>query len=75
MFRFTLALIGAMLCIQGAAAQDYPNRPIRFLQGFAPGGNADTIARVLAKARNRPAGASSTSEGGRRRQPRFGRCG
>ena len=49
MFRFTLALIGAMLCIQGAAAQDYPNRPIRFLQGFAPGGNADTIARVLAE--------------------------
>jgi tripartite-type tricarboxylate transporter receptor subunit TctC len=28
-------------------AQDFPNRPIRILQGFAPGGNADNIARVL----------------------------
>ena len=31
----------------GALAQDYPARQIHFLQGFAPGGNADAIARVL----------------------------
>ena len=62
MFRFTLALIGAMLCIQGAAAQDYPNRPIRFLQGFAPGGNADTIARVLAEELSKSAGWSIVNE-------------
>jgi tripartite-type tricarboxylate transporter receptor subunit TctC len=31
----------------GAVAQDYPTRQIHFLQGFAPGGNADAIARVL----------------------------
>ena len=30
-----------------ADAQGYPNRPIKILQGFAPGGNADTIARVI----------------------------
>ncbi len=30
-----------------AHAQAYPNRPIKILQGFAPGGNADTIARVI----------------------------
>ncbi|MDB5822396.1 MAG: Tripartite tricarboxylate transporter family receptor [Herminiimonas sp.] len=28
-------------------AQDYPDRPIKLLQGFAPGGNADTTARLI----------------------------
>jgi len=27
--------------------QTYPDRPIKILQGFAPGGNADNIARVV----------------------------
>ena len=30
-----------------AGAQQYPTRPIRFVQGFAAGGNADVITRVL----------------------------
>ena len=30
-----------------AHAQDFPTKSIRFLQGFAPGGNADIIVRVL----------------------------
>ncbi|WP_294372958.1 tripartite tricarboxylate transporter substrate binding protein [Pseudacidovorax sp.] len=30
-----------------ARAQGYPDKPIRVLQGFAAGGNADTIARVV----------------------------
>ncbi len=28
-------------------AQTYPDRPIKIMQGFAPGGNADAIARVV----------------------------
>jgi len=30
-----------------AQAQNYPNQTIRILQGFPPGGNADTVARLI----------------------------
>ena len=30
-----------------ATAQTYPNRPIRLLHGFAAGGAADTMARIV----------------------------
>jgi len=41
----TLLLLSAAL---GANAQDYPNRPVRMLVGYAPGGGMDTIARIVA---------------------------
>jgi tripartite-type tricarboxylate transporter receptor subunit TctC len=31
-------------------AGDYPDRPIRFINGFAPGGPVDTIARIMGQA-------------------------
>jgi tripartite-type tricarboxylate transporter receptor subunit TctC len=38
---------GALALPFQVAAQNYPERPIKILQGFAPGGNADAIARAI----------------------------
>jgi len=44
--RSLLALALALSAV--AQAQEYPNRPVRMLVGYAPGGGMDTIARIVA---------------------------
>jgi tripartite-type tricarboxylate transporter receptor subunit TctC len=45
-----------------APAQDYPNRLIKFVQGFPPGGNVDIIARILASEMEKSLGQSIVVE-------------
>ena len=52
MRRTTLSAIAATLLLATGAAQaqaDYPNKPVRLVVPYAPGGATDVIGRVLAK--------------------------
>jgi tripartite-type tricarboxylate transporter receptor subunit TctC len=44
-----LALLGSVILGQSAFAQEFPNKPIRMVVGFPPGGGIDQLARVLAE--------------------------
>ena len=48
----SVALAAALsgLCIAAVGQDVYPSKPIRFLQGFAAGGTADIVTRVLGEA-------------------------
>src|SRR5262245_39470522 len=37
------------VCSPAASAQDYPNRPVRWVVGFAAGGSSDVVARLLSE--------------------------
>jgi tripartite-type tricarboxylate transporter receptor subunit TctC len=41
-------LLFALVFVPAASTQDYPNRPIRFIVGFPPGGSVDVLARAVA---------------------------
>src|SRR5690606_37723443 len=45
---FGLALLAACPAANPAAAEDYPNRPVRMIVGFPPGGGTDIMARIIA---------------------------
>ena len=43
------ALLAAVLLSSSVAAQSYPDKPVRIVVGFPPGGSSDTVARVVAQ--------------------------
>jgi tripartite-type tricarboxylate transporter receptor subunit TctC len=58
-----LAVVALTALAAAAAAQDYPNRMIKVLQGFPPGGNVDAVARLLAQEMSKSLGQSIVVEG------------
>jgi tripartite-type tricarboxylate transporter receptor subunit TctC len=58
-----IALSSSVLALHfQAVAQTYPERPIKILQGFAPGGNADAIARAVGMEMGKTLGQSMVVE-------------
>ncbi|MDP3545417.1 MAG: tripartite tricarboxylate transporter substrate-binding protein, partial [Phreatobacter sp.] len=51
-------LMGLVAMASPAVANDFPNRPIRILHGFAAGGNADIVARIMAEEMRKTLGQS-----------------
>jgi tripartite-type tricarboxylate transporter receptor subunit TctC len=48
-FRTRLITLIAALGFSASASAAYPDRPIRIIDGFPPGGATDVVARILAK--------------------------
>jgi tripartite-type tricarboxylate transporter receptor subunit TctC len=54
--RLFAGLVGAVLLASAAAAQDWPNRPVRFIVPLAAGGGLDFVARVIGEHMSRELG-------------------
>lgn len=46
--RFVFALLAALLVAAGPAAAEYPDKPIKIMAPYAPGGNIDVTSRIIA---------------------------
>jgi tripartite-type tricarboxylate transporter receptor subunit TctC len=59
MTKILVVMLAALVAaVSPVAANDYPNRPIRMLHGFAAGGNADIVARIMAEEMRKTLGQS-----------------
>jgi tripartite-type tricarboxylate transporter receptor subunit TctC len=48
-YRAVLLLVASALCVAGASAQPYPNRPIKLIVADSAGGAPDQLARLVAQ--------------------------
>jgi tripartite-type tricarboxylate transporter receptor subunit TctC len=47
LLRAALSVCVLILSVAPSFAADYPNKPVRWINGFAPGGPVDTTARIM----------------------------
>ena len=47
---FGMACLSLAFGVAPCSASDYPNRPVRWLIGFAAGGPVDVVARIMSQA-------------------------
>jgi tripartite-type tricarboxylate transporter receptor subunit TctC len=64
MIRMLVTAVALVVAVVvSAQAQNYPNRVIKLMQGFPPGGNVDIIARILAHEMEKGLGQTIVVEG------------